>query len=78
MEGCSSLYLTTLPGLVAICVVVLEIKCFYHVPSRGHLFEGLRDLILQDNVIMTYKTRMILQDHVIICSCDFMGRSLSR
>ena len=28
MEGTSLLYVTTLPGLVAIGIVVVEIKCF--------------------------------------------------
>ena len=31
MEGSSSLYVTTLPGLAAINIVVMEIKCFYSV-----------------------------------------------
>ena len=43
MEGSSSLHVTTLPGLVVIGILVVEI-CFYHVTSRDYTFKGLCDL----------------------------------
>ena len=49
MEGSSSVYVATLPGLVAIGVWVMEIgnKIFliYHVTLCDHLFKGLFDLM---------------------------------
>ena len=47
MERSPSLYLTTISGLVAIDIVVLEIKMFliYNVTLHDHVFKGLYDLM---------------------------------
>ena len=42
MFGGSSLYVTSLPGLVAIGIVVVEVL-IYHVTSSDHTFKGLCD-----------------------------------
>ena len=45
MEGSSLLYVTTLPDLVAIGIVVVEKKKNYHVTLGDHEFKGLCDLM---------------------------------
>ena len=44
MEGSSLLYVTTLPGFVAIGIVVVEILIYY-VTTRGYVLKGLCDLM---------------------------------
>ena len=41
MEGSSSLNVKTLPGLMAIDIVLAEIFLFYDMISRDHVFKGL-------------------------------------
>ena len=140
MEGSSLLYVTTLPGLLAIGIVVVGIKCFQFItlthvatcsqgcvtkqvevshskpPFRQVLWPQPCDssdtstkrvyMILQNYVIkgtgdfmeensslqiptlpkliainialMDYICHVVLQGHVIIQSCNFMGRSHPR
>ena len=51
MEGNSSLYVTDRPGLVAIGIVVVEIKCFSinHLTLRDHVFKGLKFLTVSQH-----------------------------
>ena len=128
MERSSLLYVTTLSGLVAISIVVVEIKCFWFIMwphglnffEVSHHFSGHRPcgssgttakiayMNVQDQLIKkrsedfiegksslhthTAKTDshrhcindyliiccVILQDHLIIWSCDFKGKSHSK
>ena len=45
MEGSSSLNVTTLPGLLAIGIVVVEMFLIYHVASQDHMFWGLCNFV---------------------------------
>ena len=45
MEGSSLLYITTLPGLVAIGIEVVEIKQICHMTSFDHAFKELCDIM---------------------------------
>ena len=47
MKGSSSLYVTTLPGLVGVGIVAVELIFFssYRMTLRDHLFKGLCDLM---------------------------------
>ena len=46
MEGSSTLYVTSLPVLVAMGIVVVKIMfLIYHETSHNHVFKGLYDLL---------------------------------
>ena len=45
METSSSLYVTTLPGLVAIGIEVAEMFVIYHVTSRNYVFKRLHNFM---------------------------------
>ena len=45
MEGSSLLYATTLPGLLGICIAVVQMFLIYPVISCDHIFKGLCDLM---------------------------------
>ena len=85
MVGGSSLYVTSLPGLVAIGIVVVKVL-IHHVTPSDHTFKGLCDskvsygcvetvaeifyLTLQDNGIKDLVTLRKRTPHCISQSCQ--------
>ena len=59
MEGSPSLNVTTLPGLVAIYIVVAEIKCFLinHANSRDHKLKMLCDTELKFLIVSQHSDK---------------------
>ena len=45
MEGNSSLYVKTLPGLAVISIVVAEMFLLYHVTSQDHMLKKLSNFV---------------------------------
>ena len=45
MGGCSSLYVTTFPSLVAICIVVVDMFLICHVVSQDYAAQGTCDFL---------------------------------
>ena len=72
MVGGSSLYVTSLPGLVAIGIVVVEVL-IYHVTSSDHTFKGLCDSKVSYGSVETVAEifYLTLQDNGIKGSGDF-------
>ena len=72
MVGGSSLYVTSLPGLVAIVIVVVEIL-IYHLTSSDHMFKGLCDSKVSYGSVETVAEifYLTLQDNGIKGSGDF-------